>query len=797
MVPTNSPTTRVAPSNSHVNGVVPSNSLVNGVVPTNSPPDGMAPTNLPPGVVPAVSPATVHETSVLHDLAAALESGDDSLAKRGTAPGINDIHWDPSFVPPDAPRPLNFADVVPPQWQNVLGEPLHIPGATEQIVYTKGDRFWSHCRSTPQQLANPVCSRIDAVAMERDLTFYFDRGVLDVVVEGADIGARAASVGLPQLGIRNHRSATENAAAITKTLEEDLRGFDDDGVPFTRPYSIKTEGVGKQHPVGATDKKNLQKLHAMLSREEADALAAAAEPDEDLDSAASSEKRRIDDMSHDEPSSVNSAIPLCTMMVLVMATVMDMARLIHRVMKASVHTTKMFMGKVDLKHGYKHVRVMPGQEKYMLFLWMGVLYCHLCLPFGLRPACHIFARLTNAVTWVMNKLSRIPILSRADFDRALHALTVSGAINNRTPQRYFVHSFVDDFGILARTLALFSEGRQVLLWLLERWGLMANLKKLAIEGVGSTKCVWLGLLFNLTSPGYLRFDPLRRKMLCRYLNSVVGATNTGDRQAIRQLLGTRRKWNRLLGYLIHASITMTMARLHLNGLLADMRAGARVPSAACVADLLFFRDALAAGSGIALARLCQPIWLQRDPFPFFCDAARDPSDPSSGFGAFLVTKEHIFFIAGTWEGFEKHLHINVLETAVMAMAIEIFGSLPVMRAIALHPIAPSVEPSRAMVPPAFLVQSDNTTAIAALGPGRTRSERCARIAREAHMHYCRRGIAAWTSHVPGIKNIGADHLSRGRIRAFLSWASAHLPSFPAPVQLLVPIWTRRRYLPRE
>ena len=135
--------------------------------------------------------------------------------------------------------------------------------------------------------------------------------------------------------------------------------------------------------------------------------------------------------------------------------------------------------------------------------------------------------------------------------------------------------------------------------------------------------------------------------------------------------------------------------------------------------------------------------------------------------------------------------------ALAASTIEVFGSLPAMRAIALHPIAPSIEPSRALVPPAFVIQSDSTTAVAALGPGRTRSAQCARIAREAHLHYCRKGIAAWTCHVPGVKNVGADHLSRGRLRAFLSWVATNLPSYPRPVQLLVPLWTRRRYLPRE
>ena len=657
------------------------------------------------------------------------------------------------------------------------------------MCYVTDPDSFSSCDIT--DFSDPVCVRLNVESMNEHLTYYHDRSVLATLVQGADIGAHQASVHIRQTFTSNHGTADQAADEIAQTIEADLKGFGD-GHPFVRVFDMDTEAPPgtdvKTHKMAATDKKSLAKLARAVDRSEAQALLGEDMVDDEA-------KRRLDDMKFGF-APVNEAIPVALMMVLSLSSVMMVAKLVHKLRK-KYPTAILTAGKVDLRHGYKHIRVMPKYIRYMVFFWAGLFYAHLCLPFGLRPACHIFARFTNAITWVLNKLSRVPINNRTDFRRALRALQVRGKISNRSQQRYYVFSFVDDFLILAISPALYEEGRRVFLWLGEEWGFVVNKKKLAIEGSGGPRCIWLGLQFRLRT-GVLAFDSVRRKYLLLYVTRILTAVQTSDSAVLNELLGTRRLWNRLIGFLLNASITTTMGRLYVNALLGCLRKGQLIPDADATAELIMWADILREGSGVAFERLCRPIWLQSADrcFPLFSDAARNPDDPTAGFGAFLVVECFVFYIHGTWNDIEKFFHINELETVGVAIASELFGrAVPAVRAVALQPITVSSEAARAIAPPLFKVHADNATTVTVFSDQKTVSADVARVARVAHKQLCIQGTAVWASHIAGVKNVGADHLSRGRIQEFLAWCNANLPSF-TPIQLHIPLWTRRRYSAR-
>eukprot|EP00736_Rhodelphis_marinus_P003111 Rmarinus@m.28489 len=56
-----------------------------------------------------------------------------------------------------------------------------------------------------------------------------------------------------------------------------------------------------------------------------------------------------------------------------------------------------FMTKVDISDAYSHVPVHPSRRRYLRFLWRGVLYEFLALPFGLNIAPREFTKLMRPV----------------------------------------------------------------------------------------------------------------------------------------------------------------------------------------------------------------------------------------------------------------------------------------------------------------------------------------------------------------------------------------------------------------
>ena len=56
---------------------------------------------------------------------------------------------------------------------------------------------------------------------------------------------------------------------------------------------------------------------------------------------------------------------------------------------------------VDLKDAYFHVLIVPTQQKYLRFMWEGIMFQFTCLPFGLSSAPRTFTKLMKPILAVL------------------------------------------------------------------------------------------------------------------------------------------------------------------------------------------------------------------------------------------------------------------------------------------------------------------------------------------------------------------------------------------------------------
>jgi len=70
--------------------------------------------------------------------------------------------------------------------------------------------------------------------------------------------------------------------------------------------------------------------------------------------------------------------------------------------------------KVDLKSGYHHLRMHPSAYPFLCFVWDGVLYCWLALPFGLKLAPWAFEMCMKDARSVLRSLGNTPHMGYLD-----------------------------------------------------------------------------------------------------------------------------------------------------------------------------------------------------------------------------------------------------------------------------------------------------------------------------------------------------------------------------------------------
>ena len=108
-------------------------------------------------------------------------------------------------------------------------------------------------------------------------------------------------------------------------------------------------------------------------------------------------------------------------------------------------------------------------------------------------------------------------------------------------------------------------------------------------------------------------------------------------------------------------------------------------------------------------------------------------------------------ISHMWSDGERRLHINVLEALMPVQWVKQCG--------------PQLRGCRGVL------WVDNMTALCALNKGKSKNKLIAAAAREFKYLCMLYAIQVWVSHIPTLKNVEADHISRGVLgRRIADWS---------------------------
>ena len=192
-----------------------------------------------------------------------------------------------------------------------------------------------------------------------------------------------------------------------------------------------------------------------------------------------------------------------------------------------------WLTKVDLSDAYFHVPIAKESQKWLQFEWHGQTYRYTCLPFGLQAAPRIF---TKVLRPVVQELRR----------RGVRLIV-----------------YLDDILIIAKTQAQSLRYTNLVKQVLKAHGFCLNDKKSV--AVPSQRLEFLGALVD-TQNMCLQVPQKKLKAFLREARRFLSKAQRKEKLTIRQLAG-------LVGKLQSMSMAMEQVRLHLNGLLKNLKYG--------------------------------------------------------------------------------------------------------------------------------------------------------------------------------------------------------------------------------
>ena len=219
-------------------------------------------------------------------------------------------------------------------------------------------------------------------------------------------------------------------------------------------------------------------------------------------------------------------------------------------------------------------------------------------------------------------------------------------------------------------------------------------------------------------------------------------------------------FNSLVHKLLHSAATVVLGRQHVHYCMAALRAPNRLRTKAvlvfepCISELRWWLDQFADPR-----RHCLPL-ASRVSFPFsdqthtvvgYSDAARELDSPeTSGFGAWTVFGDTVYYLAGLWESWElQGLSINVLE-----LAAQNFSTFTLLAAAA----------SCGRVVTHVLDFVDNTAAEYSSDRGRPHQADMQQLVRQRFDALDDAGVFSAVERIASVDNDWADGLSRGEER---------------------------------
>ena len=276
--------------------------------------------------------------------------------------------------------------------------------------------------------------------------------------------------------------------------------------------------------------------------------------------------------------------------------------------------------KRDLRRFYRQIPVDPGDVHLLGYSWNNHIYLDRVLPMGMRSACFIAQRVTNAITFLAAKAG-ISLLNYID--------DLAGA--EKKEKAHAAHEYVGT--------------------LLSDAGLEETISKQCSPAV---RMIFLGILFD-TLKLTLEVTPERiveiLELLADWLNRVDAS---------------RRELESLLGILHFVASCVRQGRVFVSRLLNYLRGlprkGRHILPADCLKDILWWQKYLEVYSGVSIMYLEN--WSKPDS-QLACDACLHGCGGWSGNEAFHSPfPEKIIHL---------QLHINALELLCIVVALKVWG----------------------------------------------------------------------------------------------------------------------------
>jgi hypothetical protein len=438
-------------------------------------------------------------------------------------------------------------------------------------------------------------------------------------------------------------------------------------------------------------------------------------------------RRRTSDFSFPPGISVNAGIDLDQLPRIRFATVADAVARIIKLRLLHGPDAIIGMGKVDMEDAYRNLSLREEDHWQSVYFFEGRYYSDVRLGFGSSSAPGQFTRVTRAVVYIVDKRG---------FDFT---------------------GYLDDFLSIELGLDRTDQAVRTLCDLFSELGLPVNLKKLRLEGAASTFITFLGVRID-TEHMELSLDPTR-----------LAAILTELRFWSNKSTASIREISSLVGVLSFASYVVAPGRLYMSRLIAQQRTGkagthnryGRIVrlSPAFQADVQWWLTVMPHWNGRAMIPASIPSTAPH------LHLETDASD--WGYGGCCGR----FYFSGAWTAEQRAWSINARELAAVVLAFVLFGD----------------EFSRSHI----AILCDNMVAVRYLTAGHGRCPLMNGFMRALHVSQVAHDYFYSATHLAGVLNISADHLSRNRVADYLALPAA----FPlVPVQRFVTpqVWNELR-----
>lgn len=361
----------------------------------------------------------------------------------------------------------------------------------------------------------------------------------------------------------------------------------------------------------------------------------------------------------------------------------------------------MWMASIDLKDAYFHIPINGQHHCFLRFMFRGVVYEFVCLPFGLSSA-----------PWLFTKVL-LPVLA---FLRR---------------QGIMVFAYLDDLLVLAASPEELATALEQVKATLESLGFLINIKK--SEFTPTQRLVYVGGEFD-TSEGLVRLPPRRCLALSTALQSFLKVGALHPARLFMKVLGLMAA---TIDVVPHARYRMRPLQWHLHDrwTVADGYEAPILVTRQLVEDCRWWLHEPNLRRGVPLEPRSPQATLVTDASLY-------------GWGAHLVLlggerQSRPLLLQGAWSVQETTLHINVLELRAVRLALSAFAARVAGKEVQL--------------------QSDNTATVAYINHQGGLKSRSLYTEFEALWQFViPHNITLRASHLAGVDNLLADFLSRHR-----------------------------------